>query len=120
MRTVTGVVIVLGAGVLAACAARPPQSIAFSQPQILPGTPLENAGTFRGYKRIVIDGQERYCRNDLATGSHTERKAVCLTEAQWRTQQALAEQLMLEIERRAASTAQTPYYLGGMSPSVRQ
>ena len=120
MGTVNLAAIALLAAVLSACAAQPPKSIAFSQPQVLPGTPQENAGTFRGYKRIVIDGQERYCRNDLATGSHTERKAVCLTEAQWRVQQALAEQLMLEIERRAAATAQTPYYLGGMSPSMRQ
>jgi len=47
---------------------------------------------YPGYKRVLVNGQERYC---YATGSGTERKAVCFTQVQ--VQQAqLRQAQMLE------------------------
>jgi hypothetical protein len=73
MKTIASFVLVAVAAVCTACAAHPGSS---------PDYP--------GYKRVMLDGQERYC---YATGSGTERKAVCFTRVQ--VQQAQLRQAQL-------------------------
>ncbi len=87
-----------------------PQS---APPQNRPG------GDYVGYQRIVVNGRELYCRNDKATGSHTERNAVCMTEAQVKAEQLRARMLIEELDRRTGSIPVQPYMFGGMSPGVR-
>ncbi|MEJ0007947.1 MAG: hypothetical protein WDM77_16685 [Steroidobacteraceae bacterium] len=42
-----------------------------------------------GYTRVLFrDGVERFCRNDLTTGSRTEHDMVCLTAAELQAQEA--------------------------------
>jgi hypothetical protein len=36
----------------------------------------------KGYKRKMLNGEERFCRSDSVTGSRTQRTEVCLTRAQ--------------------------------------
>jgi hypothetical protein len=62
----------------------------------------------------VISGQELYCRNDVATGSRTERHTVCLTPVQWRAQQARAQNYIENVQR---SGGLGGVNVGGMSPS---
>jgi hypothetical protein len=51
----------------------------------IPSHPLAQAGgSFPGYQRVMVDGQERYC---YAVRSGTERKAVCATAAQLEAEQ---------------------------------
>jgi hypothetical protein len=84
---------------------------------VLPG-PLVGAhgtpGGYGAYTRVVISGQELYCRNDVATGSRTERHTVCLTAAQWHAQQARAQNYIENVQR---SSALGGVNIGGMSPT---
>jgi hypothetical protein len=145
-KTITGFVFLMGAMACAVCAAQTPvtsnapaASAATETdtvpPRTLPSHPEAQSaaskpaapsktygGTSTGYRRVVSNGQELYCRNDVATGSHTERKAVCLTEAQVRIEQLKAEQFMLDMQRRAGSERQLTYIYGnnaGMSSNTR-
>jgi hypothetical protein len=94
------------------------QSNAAATQNVLPG-PLPQPelhgvrGDYAGYTRVVISGQELYCRNDVATGSRTERHTVCLTPAQWHAQQARAENYIESVQR---SGALGGVNVGGMSP----
>ncbi|HTB64718.1 MAG TPA: hypothetical protein VK727_00725 [Steroidobacteraceae bacterium] len=84
---------------------------------VLPGALPELHGTrgnYAGYTRVVISGQELYCRNDVATGSRTERHTVCLTPAQWRAQQARAQTYIQNVQR---SGGLGGVNVGGMSPT---
>jgi hypothetical protein len=67
-----------------------------------------------GYRRIVLHGQELFCRNDLATGSHATRDPLCLTPEQWKKQQLRAEEWIRDVEHRAAATPASPMNVGGV------
>ena len=146
MKTITGFVFLTVAAACAVCIAQTPAASSAPvttaaptedavPPRTLPSHPDPNApsvasqpaapskgygGAYAGYQRVVSNGQERYCRNDVATGSHTERKAVCLTEAQVRLQQIKTQQFMQEVERRAGSEQTLPYIYGGLSETARR
>ena len=50
----------------------------------------------RGYKLVNTNGEELYCRSDLATASHIQKNTVCLTarqldEIHLRNQQSLEQ-----------------------------
>ena len=103
--------------------------VGFAPPRTLPSHPEEQPaatappaapvkqqiGDYLGYQRIVVNGQERYCRNDKATGSRTQRTAVCLTQAQVKAEQLKTEEFMLETERRAAAMPASPMNIGGLA-----
>jgi len=117
MKTIGGFIFLIGATACAVCAAQTPPTA--SKPAT---PPKEYGGAYSGYRRVVADGQELYCRNDVATGSHTERKAVCLTQAQMRIEQLKAQQFMMDMQRRAGSERQLTYIYGanaGMQSSAR-
>ena len=106
-----------------------PTPVGFVPPRTLPSHPEEQPaatapsaapvkkqiGDYLGYQRIVINGQERYCRNDKATGSRTQRTAVCLTKDQVKAEQLKTEEFMLETERRAAAMPAAPMNIGGLA-----
>jgi hypothetical protein len=120
MKTITGLILLVVAGACTACATQEPPTLPSHPegqavaPQIgaLEKKPGDN---YPGYQRIVVNGQERYCRNDMATGSHTERKAICLTQAQVKAEQLRAQEFMLEVQRTAAAMPQSPMNVGGMA-----
>jgi hypothetical protein len=136
MKTITAFIFLIGATACAVCAAQVPTTSGAPvssaapatdtvPPRTLPSHPdaqsaasksvapaKEYGGAYTGYRRVVANGQELYCRNDVATGSHTERKAVCLTEAQVRIEQLKAQQFMLDMQRRAGSEQQLTYIYG--------
>ena len=144
MKTITGFVFLTVAAACAVCTAQTPAPSSAPAaaaaptedavpPRTLPSHPDAQTdasqpaappkgygGAYTGYQRVVSNGQERYCRNDVATGSHTERKAVCLTEAQVRLQQIKTQQFMQEVERRAGSEQTLPYIYGGLSETARR
>jgi hypothetical protein len=68
-----------------------------------------------GYTRVVIDGQEKFCRNDLATGSHAMTNPVCLTKAQWLAQQERARQFMEDVQRMDSAVPANPYNISGLA-----
>jgi hypothetical protein len=95
------------------------ESNAAATQNVLPGSPPLSAlhgtqGGYAGYTRVVIEGHELYCRNDVATGSRTERHTVCLTPAQWHAQQARAQTYIESVQR---SSVLGGVNVGGMSPA---
>ena len=145
-KTIAGAVFLLGAMACTVCAAQTPAPSSAPvasaatetdavPPRTLPSHPEAQSaeskpvapsrtygGAYTGYQRVVSNGQELYCRNDVATGSHAERKAVCLTEAQVRIERLKAEQFMLDMQRKAGSEQQLTYIYGnnaGMSSAAR-
>ena len=93
------------------------QSDAAATQNVLPG-PLPQLrgtqGSYAGYTRVVISGQELYCRNDVATGSRTERHTVCLTHAQVAAQQVKAQDYIDQVQRSGALSTVSGF---GMAPA---
>ena len=92
MRWVTGFLILAGAFTLAACASQGPEpSTATGGSRHAAAGSATASGHVvpSGYHREVVNGEERFCRDDLDTGSRVQRTKVCLTweelQAQERT-----------------------------------
>jgi len=89
---------------------------------VLPGPlpPLHGTlGDYAGYTRVVINGQELYCRNDVATGSRTERHTVCRTAAQVADQQARAKKYVEDVQYNALAGPSVFGAQGGVMKSGR-
>src|SRR5580692_4949804 len=85
-------------------APEPSESNAAATQNVLPGPlpqPHLTRGDYAGYTRVVISGHELYCRNDVATGSRTERHTVCLTPAQVVVQEAKAKKYVEDVQYNA-------------------
>jgi hypothetical protein len=75
MKTFGGLILLVIAAACEGCATQ----------RTLPSHPVaESGGSFPGYQRVLVDGQERYC---YAVRTDTERKAVCATAAQLEAEQ---------------------------------
>jgi hypothetical protein len=106
MKTITSCVVVAVAAACAGCATHAP-AISGTAPGTVPALPVAHAysaaqlaelrktpgGEYPGYQRILVDGQTRYCRKNLATDSATDRPVICLTEAQLWAEQLRAQEL---------------------------
>ncbi len=115
MKTITRFVFVLVAAVLTACATQPPRTLSAlpdppSARQIQGSLWKSSSGDYPGYQRILVDGQERYCRQNPGMSRHAESRLVCLTEAQVRTEHMLAQQSQLRqaVEFENATRPPTP------------
>lgn len=97
----------------------PPRTLP-SHPETTPAAAQPTAaaknqnGAYPGYRRVVVNGQELYCRNDLATGSHTKRTPACGTLAQVQAEQMAARNLLDEMIRRDATVLPPPANMGAM------
>jgi hypothetical protein len=122
MKPIARFAFLMGATACAVCTAQTPAV----PPRTLPSHPEEQSATtqpvepvkkqlgdYAGYQRIVVNGQERYCRNDKATGSRTERTGVCLTAAQVRAEQLRVQEFIWQTARTAATMPQAPMNIGG-------
>ena len=152
LKTITGAVFLMGAMACAVCAAQTPATssapVASAAPEndsvpprTLPSHPPEAQSaaskptaapaTLAATTTNNAPGSFNKCEQanstppamaPPATGSHTERKAVCLTQAQVRIEQLKAEQFMLDMQRKAGSEQQLTYIYGnnaGMSSAAR-
>ena len=109
MKTINGFIFLVVAAACTACATQP-QSIA-SHP--------EAGRQYPGYRLVMVSGQPRYC---YAVGSGTDRKAVCLTEAQVRQELTARQAARLSENYSDLLRPLTPNVAlnnGGMSPAVR-
>lgn len=83
MRGVTRFLILAGALMLAACASQAPgpsTTTGGSQHAAAAGSATASGHVIpSGYRREVVNGEERFCRDDLDTGSRVQRTKVCLT-----------------------------------------
>jgi hypothetical protein len=85
MKQVNGFFILVSAAALVACATQAPAPPPASHDlALVPPLSVSHPGlkTY-GYRRTVVDGQDMFCRNDLVTGSRTEREGEkCYTADQ--------------------------------------
>jgi hypothetical protein len=119
MKAGTCFIILVGTMATVLCAAQSPGSAssaprAGSAPQPASGAlqsssaplpqVLGKVGGYGGYTRIVNNGQELYCRNELVSGSHAERHTVCLTPAQVAARQVGARDFIDKVQRLGTGT----------------
>jgi hypothetical protein len=96
-----------------------PQTTAATAPR-LAATPPKDAAPpkgevlVQGYRKVVVNGEPVYCRDDLATGSRIVRDPVCLTQAQLQAEQATAQQFIQAVQRLGSFGGNTP--MQGMLP----
>jgi hypothetical protein len=77
MQIRSGFLLVACASALAACASKPP--VNSTAPVAANATAPEASSVPKGYRRVVKQGTEYFCRMQAVTGSHTLKTEVCLT-----------------------------------------
>ncbi len=97
MKAINGLVYLAIAGACTGCATPSPRTVSAlpdppSAVQVLQPLMKTPSGDYIGYQRIVVDGQQRYCRQNLTKNPQTESRVVCITEAQLRTEHLLAQE----------------------------
>ena len=102
MKTIRTLVFVVIPVVCAACATQQSRTIsALPEPptaQDMQRFQRSPNGDYPGYQRVVVDGQEQFCRQ-ATRGSLSESRVVCLTEAQLRTEHLLAQEQAQQLQR---------------------
>ena len=112
MRQINQFIMLAGAAMLVGCATQAPAPATVAAlPEKASGTvpaPTEKVTIPYGYQHIVLpDGEERYCRNDVDTGSRVARTKVCLTAAQLKASQDNSQDFMNSVQGRAAVATAT-------------
>jgi hypothetical protein len=118
VKQVTSLVVLAAALVLAACASTPP--VTSSAPSADPANVRATAAAPRtdtgfkppaDYRRVMVDGQEKFCRKFFPTGSRVESQTECLTENELKARLE-ANRITLEDEMRARAATS-----GGNAPA---
>ena len=109
MRQANRFMILAGATVLGGCAteapapapaaARPPVAAAVvAHPNTVTVAPDTNLKLPEGYFKVTVNGEDRYCTNDLQTGSRLARNKTCLTPAQLEAIQNGSQDFMNQVQ----------------------
>ncbi|HEY6454414.1 MAG TPA: hypothetical protein VIY90_03930 [Steroidobacteraceae bacterium] len=109
MRRINPFFIIASAAALAACATETPA----------PAPPTGKVDIPYGYQRVVTqDGVERYCRNDVDTGSRVTRTKICYTAQQLKASQENTQNFLDSVQAHGAmATATGMPGAGGMASS---
>jgi|HubBroStandDraft_1064217.scaffolds.fasta_scaffold95236_2 hypothetical protein len=123
MRQITGFFMAMVAAALVACAtpaAAPPAPVAVAanttaanhvaaqNAPAVASTDPDKINIPYGYVRVKMDnGEERFCRNDLATGSRTEHTRVCLTAEQLKASQDNSQQFIDSMQLHGGASTMT-------------
>lgn len=104
MKALNNCFIPAATALLVACATQAPA------PDTLPARPVaasvpaptEKLTVPSGYEKVMFkDGEERYCRNDVDTGSRVARSRVCLTAAQLKAVQENSANYLNDVQGRS-------------------
>lgn len=110
MRPINCFLILASAAALVACATEAPAPAPEShQLAIVKSTDNAHPGlkTY-GYQKKVVDGQEMYCRNDLVTGSRTQREGEkCYTADQLQEIQDNSQKFIDAVQAHGAGATST-------------
>lgn len=127
MKRVTSFVILTGVSALAACASQAPAPATSTETaavheRVPAATPtaqqMEKIAASNGYRRVMVRGEERFCRSEPVTGSRVQKVEVCLTLAQLQARQADARELMQQVGRWGAlSSNSVATFQGGATGS---
>lgn len=126
MKSVTGLVFLMGCCAFAGCASQAPTAPAATAPSASGNDADQATATAAGsteqkpipygYTRTVVNGVEKFCRVDSYTGSRTEKTRVCLTRLQLDDLQNTSTSFIQDVQRRGgtSSTNTTPGAGGAM------
>lgn len=119
MRRTTTFVMLSGAAVLVACASQTPApaTLTGGSHPTAPATALaarqeEKSSAFAGYRRVVVNGQERFCQLGDVVGSRIKQE-ICLTRAQVEASQTDAQALLQKIQQGNSECPAPPTVVGG-------
>jgi hypothetical protein len=118
MKTLMRLVMLGGAAALCGCASAPPASPQPVAANVAPSVQInpaaaagdaaqQKASIPYGYKRTVVNGTEIFCRNDLITGSRTERHQVCYTKKQLEDMQNNTQDYINSVQRSGGEAIKT-------------
>lgn len=104
MRQVIRFVMLAGAAMLVGCATEAPAPA----PATIPAHPVTASATAptqkikipEGYNKVTVNGEDRYCRDEVDTGSRLARTKVCLTAEQLQATQDSSQALMYQFQNR--------------------
>ncbi len=124
MRQIKAFVILTAAAGLVACASHAPAPAPAPAPAAAagagraaaPATALaaqqkQTPTDFPGYRRVVANGKEMFCRNDVVTGSLIKQR-TCVTRAQLEAMQKDSQQFLKDNQQSSRTCAAT-FGLGG-------
>ncbi|HEV2703559.1 MAG TPA: hypothetical protein VGV09_18180 [Steroidobacteraceae bacterium] len=116
MRELKICFILAGTALLVACTTEAPAPPTVpSHPTTVVIAPTENVKLPDGYFKATVNGEERYCRNDLDTGTRVARTKVCLTAAQLKAIQDGSQDFMNQVQNHmgiGATTTGAPQGMG--------
>jgi hypothetical protein len=114
VRQVNRFVILAGAATLVGCATEAPAPATIPAHPVTASatTPAEKIKLPEGYMKITVNGEDRYCRDDLDTGSRVQHTKICLTAEQLKASQEGTQSMLNQMQNRngigAAPTGGTP------------
>lgn len=108
MRKVKRFVILAGAATLVGCATEAPAPAPAPAPATIPAlpvtaaaaTPTEKVKLPAGYTKVMVNGEARYCRDDVDTGSRVAHTKVCLTQEQLDASQSGSQDILNQLQNR--------------------
>jgi hypothetical protein len=109
MRQANGFMILAGAAVLVGCATQAPApapapaptpvaAAVVAHPNTVVVSKNENLKLPEGYFKVTVNGEDKYCSNDLQTGSRLARTKTCLTPAQLEAIQNGSQDFMNQVQ----------------------
>lgn len=113
MRPAPTLLILTCAAALVACASQAPTvaSPPVSHVEALTSDSAKVQDKFNvpyGYRRVVAsDGQERFCRTDVHTGSLAQKTTVCLTRHQLQALQDNSQTFIQNVQRAGGESTKT-------------
>jgi hypothetical protein len=118
MKAVNYWFILAGTAMLGACATQAPEPATIPAHPVTASaaTPAEKIKLPEGYVKVMVNGEERYCRNDTETGSRLAHSTVCLTAAQLKASQDSSQEMMNQMQNHngvGATMTGGPQGMGG-------
>jgi hypothetical protein len=104
VRQLNRFVILAGAAMIVGCATEAPAPAPATLPALpvtaSAATPTEKIRIPSGYTKVTANGEDRYCRDDVDTGSRVQHTRVCLTKAQLEASQNGTQDILNTLQNR--------------------
>ena len=110
MALLRSLVVAAGTFTLFACASLAPSASSVTGPNHDSARPTAVAGQKRdnrpipeGYRRFVVNGEERFCRTDTEPGSRVNKRTVCLSRNELDAQQDRSRDFINNLSRQSGT-----------------
>jgi hypothetical protein len=103
MKLLRGLLVAAGASTLLACASQAPTTSSAAGTRAIP----------EGYRRVIVNGEERFCRTDTEPGSRVKKDTVCLTRDELDAQRDSTRDFMNNLSRQGGTYTGSGGNMGG-------